>query len=1041
MPDRIEQQFSLDASDYLKNVDAVVKANLRAGKSFDTIASSVRGFNGNANGAVRDADKLGSAFKSNFNDASKSVGRVNKDLQFMRRILETQFVIRAANTLRRGAQELLAGATDFQKSVAEIRTISDSSFESLASSVRSVSDEFNIDLLKTTEGLYQTLSNSVGDTAESLEFLEVASRFSRATNSSLKDSVDLLSGAMNAFGKDVSEAEDIAGVFFTGIERGRITARELGSSFGRVSGRTAALGISFEETVAALAALTVGGVTSSEALTQLGGVTTALTKPTTEMAKTLDDLGFASSEAAISSLGFAQLLREIRNSTDGTSASLAKLFPNVRGIGGELALTGKNFGEFADSVDASRKSTGDFNREKFLLTTATDADKLTKEINKLKNALTVDLGQALLKTSAQTVQLVGGTVTLLSIARPLGPAVLGVGAALGGYAVSARAASLATGLLGSKLGFLGSAVAAAGIGTSIGQAIDDLFTRNTGRDALKAVEDELKLFRQTQQEQLKIAENTDREIIQSTLRTLQPLSKTYQEDVKNFEKASKDRIKTTSDEIRQLLDERRNLERSLESSRSRVVSIQATRDSRAFDSSIRNLDDPRQVLALSQRASQLASQAQRDLTKAARSGDEFAQQQALSLFQRAQQRASDAESLAGDDSRLLSAASQAFDSVLDARERAEQQLQRSQRSQIQRAGKNIESNRLLLKVREDDLQKQVQGAFKDFRAQVEVDLNVDLNKIESLLGTQFDSADSVQRGISQLAEQANDLRREEAKAAANIREQSALRSSLQDVEPILQRIEELADNRGLIFGSTEGQAILADAFVADFRRISEQATITQADIEALSKLGGQAAGAAGGFGLTPSLNFALDEAGGFIQQLNKIRELQEQPINSGASQQLKDLESTLRQFNPADSLNSAVGPAQSIEDSLKSGAAALDQALSSGSQFRAQTQALGGRIRGFQSGGFARGTDTVPTMLTPGEFVMNAKSSQRFFTQLQAMNAGIEPQFRQEGGGVTVNGDINVTNHANTVDANMNGKQIAQALNREIRRGTVRLRN
>ena len=1041
MADRIEQQFSLDASDYLKNVDAVVRANIRAGKSFDTITNSVRGFNGNTAGAVRDADKLGSAFKSNFNDASKSVGRVNKDLQFMRRILETQFVIRAANTLRRGAQELLAGATDFQKSVAEIRTISDSSFESLASSVRSVSDEFNIDLLKTTEGLYQTLSNSVGDTAESLEFLEVASRFSRATNSSLKDSVDLLSGAMNAFGKDVSEAEDIAGVFFTGIERGRVTARELGSSFGRISGRASALGISFEETVAALSTVTVGGVATSESLTQVGGVVTALTKPTEAMAEALSKLGFASGEAAISSLGLPRLLQEIRDQTDGTSASLAKLFPNIRGIGGQLSLTGKNFGEFADSVDASLKSTGQFNREKFLITTATDADKLTKEINKLKNALTVDLGQALLRTSAQAVQLVGGTDNLLAIVTPLGPAVIGVGTAFGVYVVGARAASLASGVLATRLGVLGAAIASFGVGTSIGNAIDDFFTRNSATDELREVETQVTLFRQAQQEQLKIAENADKQLVQSALRTLQPLSKTYQDDVRNFEEASEERVKITKDEIRELIDERRNLERSLQSSRNRVSDIRATRDSRAFDSSIRNLDDPRQVLALSQRASQLASKAQTDLARAARAGDQAAQQQALNLFQRAQQRATEAESLAGDDSRLLSTANQAFDAVLDARERAEKRLQRAQQNQITEATQGIQDRELSIQIKEDNLRAQIDNAFRDFRAQVEVDLNIDLQSIEQILDTQFDSADAVQRGINELATRSNELRREQAKSLANTAQEDALRASLQQVEPLLQRIEELADNRGLLFGATEGQAVLADAFVADFRRISEQTKITEEDLRGLVELGSQAASASGGFGLSPTLNFAIDEAGGFIQQLNQIRELQEQPINNQASQQLQELESVLRNFNPADSLNNAVSPAASIEASLINGASALDRALSSGSQFGAQAQALGGRIRGFQSGGFARGTDTVPTMLTPGEFVVNRQSTQRFFSQLQAMNAGIEPQFRQEGGNVVNIGDVNVTTSADAKNGAMIGRQIVQVLNREMRSGGARLRN
>jgi|688.fasta_scaffold00152_72 TP901 family phage tail tape measure protein len=42
----------------------------------------------------------------------------------------------------------------------------------------------------------------------------------------------------------------------------------------------------------------------------------------------------------------------------------------------------------------------------------------------------------------------------------------------------------------------------------------------------------------------------------------------------------------------------------------------------------------------------------------------------------------------------------------------------------------------------------------------------------------------------------------------------------------------------------------------------------------------------------------------------------------------------------------------------------------------------------FASGGFAKGTDTVPSMLTPGEFVVNKASTKRFAPLLQAINSG-----------------------------------------------------
>ena len=48
----------------------------------------------------------------------------------------------------------------------------------------------------------------------------------------------------------------------------------------------------------------------------------------------------------------------------------------------------------------------------------------------------------------------------------------------------------------------------------------------------------------------------------------------------------------------------------------------------------------------------------------------------------------------------------------------------------------------------------------------------------------------------------------------------------------------------------------------------------------------------------------------------------------------------------------------------------------------------GGEVQGFANGGEAKGTDTVPAMLTPGEFVVSKKAAQQNRGELEAMNQG-----------------------------------------------------
>ena len=62
-------------------------------------------------------------------------------------------------------------------------------------------------------------------------------------------------------------------------------------------------------------------------------------------------------------------------------------------------------------------------------------------------------------------------------------------------------------------------------------------------------------------------------------------------------------------------------------------------------------------------------------------------------------------------------------------------------------------------------------------------------------------------------------------------------------------------------------------------------------------------------------------------------------------------------------------------------------AMSSLSQSQATMSAAQGGVAYLAGGG--RGTDTISAMLSPGEMVMNSAASNKFATQLSAMNAGV----------------------------------------------------
>jgi len=102
-----------------------------------------------------------------------------------------------------------------------------------------------------------------------------------------------------------------------------------------------------------------------------------------------------------------------------------------------------------------------------------------------------------------------------------------------------------------------------------------------------------------------------------------------------------------------------------------------------------------------------------------------------------------------------------------------------------------------------------------------------------------------------------------------------------------------------------------------------------------------------------------------------------------------------------------------------------------------QRAASGGMMR-YLAGGGPAGTDVIPAMLSPGEFVMNAASTRKFASQLVAMNAGVQPVFRSDGGNVTNIGDVSITVN-DSGSPQQTAREVMRAIRRESRRGASRI--
>ena len=1170
--DQIRQQFEIDVQGALQALrtldsgfetfDSRLRSTASSIKEFNQSAN-VRGFDSFEAGAKRasaSAKQLGSSISSTrisdfgegfdilgqkirttntqLDNSTKSANNFTVSWETLTRVVATQLIVRTMSQIRDALRASVSEAIQLQKAVSLIQTIApDAGLAQIGDSVRDISDSLNLPLLQTAEGLYNAISNQVGNFNESLIFTARAGEFAKATNSSLADSVDLLSAALRAYDLTVADTGRVSGVFFSAIDKGRVTADELANTIGRVLEPASELGIELEEISAGVAAISEKGLSASESLTQFRGIVNALTKPSESLKDTLRDLGFESAEAGVQSLGLGGLLEELANSTDGTAQSFAKLFPNIRGIGGALGLTGENFKTFSADLDAARSSGAEFADERFLIAIANEGEQLTASINRVKNAFTSEFGNAFITFANDAISAAGGADSLVTAIEILTPTVLRGGTALLTLAAATKALSAAgiTGLAGSIGGFaaalgpIGALAIAAGAGVSVFNNALEARAIEARIAPLKELEAETKRVLDAEREagalRVKNFEDDSREIVKIVGAFAQDLGKEYNKAVDAGRDADDQLIRSSKSAIEQIVSDReelvkgltqslRDTESIIADSQKRISSLTAERDDFEFEASISGLDDAGQAFEQLRRASDLAREARRDLNEAAAAGDKAAIAEARQQFQRAQGAAEEALAIGQRTNNRgieLEAASK-IQGILDSQIAGEKELtqiqqqrqaaleqQRAQQEEIlnrikeqakiviDNTGSFGQDGRLLeqddladrqrrreaalreiasLQLGSDnfevaDFSSIVQTLDREFQNQpIQIAFNAEnatrelvsdlqnslsslklpfLEELEQVTGREIRTPDQLVAGLAQAREEAAGLLRQYE------RQNEAVNTQERRLQEARAALSDLQNNSDASTGSSASgpAAAIADA-TRSLQQLSEDGQVSLDGVRGVFRDFIEDVGDA----RIPSSLLdeveALKKAFGDLAEVAKLQdqefvtEDQQESLRElanlfgsvvGASGQLGDgIESSDESFNQA------IENASTLEDRLRAAAEASRDIQIPTLQIPTTQGAFFGNtnFQAFNTGGTGvqtRGSDTIPALLSPGESIINRKSTLKFNSQLQAINAGQPPAFRRSGDTITnfKVGDINVQGGSNGAQT---ARQIKSALDR-----------
>lgn len=380
--------------------------------------------------------------------------RVRRELRGVENAAERVRTRIAAAFAVLGSTAFLANAirqtSRFQTAIAEISTLVDTAvvdINRLQEAALAQAGQFGSDAQTQAAALYQIISAGASDATEATAILTAANRLAVGGVTDVRTAADGLVSTLNAYGAAAERAGDFSDIFFVGVRAGRTTVDELSGALGRVTPLAASAGVSFEEVVAAVAALTSAGVSTNEAVTGLRGILAAIIRPTNEAAGAAQEMGVQFNAAALEANGLQGTLDAVFAATGGNTEALSQLFTGLESLTPALALAGQAGETFAETLINMENRAGAteeaFNRVSD--TAGFQFNRVLREIETTIQAALVPVLEAItpiLRGIADNFDQIVNTIQIFAtvIAFAAGPRILGalIASALGATAAIGR---------------------------------------------------------------------------------------------------------------------------------------------------------------------------------------------------------------------------------------------------------------------------------------------------------------------------------------------------------------------------------------------------------------------------------------------------------------------------------------------------------------------------------------------------------------------------------------------------------------------------
>lgn len=410
---------ALSAEKATKSIDSLSASTKKIGGNFDTVKGNLETFDqgikkvgidtktaandveGFGEKVRQGSEKTGSGFKK-IADESKRLQINVKDVA--RELAEIFLPLATVGGAIAGMNSMRREAQQFGTALAEVSTLLDdtSPMAELEEIAKNISKEFGSLPTTQVKAFYEILSAGTSDVGKATEILTQANKLAIGGVATLDESIKGLNASMNAYKQENITATEVTDAFFIAAKAGSTNIRELSANIGDVAAVAASAGVAFDDLLAAASTITTGGVTTSQAMTQLRQLIISVLKPTDDAAKLAEQLGIEFNAAALKSKGLVNFLDDVQKKTGGSTEQLIRLFGSVDAFAGAVALTGPMASTFNNILEQMRNKAGATNIAYNKL--ADDMQNKTDQVAAKFAVLRIEIGKGLLETALPAIE-------------------------------------------------------------------------------------------------------------------------------------------------------------------------------------------------------------------------------------------------------------------------------------------------------------------------------------------------------------------------------------------------------------------------------------------------------------------------------------------------------------------------------------------------------------------------------------------------------------------------------------------------------------